>query len=1315
MQALLEHARQLGADEVQLKGDRRAAEKRWFGPDALGDRFHRRKLEIQRRLVDLFERWGLCLAKILAANELGHPWEFAGGEILFSRLEAAEVDPRVQRAALAAAATGLLATPADQDLGIDLNTLALIKAWSRDVWRDVWVQAEAQRLLAILDAGDFFELFQERLKSNGPGDDFFVRARLLHRLSDLDRRGLNSWDLLELVRQDPSEFVRQEACSVLSAESVFHGLPWLRKFALEDQSPRVRATALASLRATVGTAEWRSTSVVELLSDALTRERDGFVLRVAARVASDWLTDVIRIVSPEASEDPPGLAVICEHVRTQIIPRLGQLRTSVENVPLRRQLALESERLWMLTTLRIRHAVSEIRTEWRTFVRPGKARRFPRKYLKELGHDLGRALAVLAQDDYGYELERGWWNWRLRRGERNGLRIWRVLHEFRTPSPDKRQAHDHTVGRYSKAELRAPSAIMSELSETKVPGEPLHVSHEGNWKPFLPLLDDVLSTVSGISHSQPVRFYSSAGITILTPPKSIFARCRAFLQITLSFSRLAALRNWRSDSQHQPNEYVSELRSLGFELRFDPYEVDTQTTVRDESVERYFSPALLFAASTIIDRLNQFFSNLLSYFHSPYQNTMWHLSLFVAGMMILFFGRHFYVNRRFRRQRNSIPLSIGGWGTRGKSGTERLKAALLCSQGYSVVSKSTGCEAMFMLSSPMGRLTELFLFRPYDKATIWEQLDVIELAHDWGADVFLWECMGLSPTYVEILQRQWMRDDITTITNTYPDHEDLQGPSGADVARSISGFVPLKSHAITTEREMRPLLEEAARAAQTRLMPVEWMEPGLIAQDVIARFPYDEHPDNIALVSKMAAELGIPRDVALKAMADELVADLGVLKTFPPALVQTRTIEFTNGMSANERLGCLGNWERLEFHWNQPAQEPGVFITTVVNNRADRVARSRVFAELIVNDLNADRHILIGNNLKGMQGYIAEARDRAVDDLHLWPDHQLSADRSPEQTLKEICNRHRWPTGPQHVQDRLAVMLTALLPESKSLSTRTELLEDWREIGSLTERIRQLDADEELASAVLEYHSQAVKALSEYERILTRVKNSRPEQHAEITREFRELLKTWLIKKIVVVEDYHASGEQVIQQIVEATPPGFRNRVMGIQNIKGTGLDFVYRFQAWNACHALCRRLLSTDKTDALAALRELSQYADFGLLSEKCTLDSITHAEQSPAFVDHKLKHELAILRDRVTSQLSNIRETFGGHHHKSEWKQALLNLIEQFLDLGDAIRRRKRAEQIYRDILSERISLDRAAAMLRDLTKRQKGGWLAAWFGKQ
>src|SRR3546814_17442539 len=84
---------------------------------------------------------------------------------------------------------------------------------------------------------------------------------------------------------------------------------------------------------------------------------------------------------------------------------------------------------------------------------------------------------------------------------------------------------------------------------------------------------------------------------------------------------------------------------------------------------------------------------------------------------------------------------------------------------------------MFRHGSSCGDLTEMFLFRPYDKATIWEQFSLLRTSRGLKAQVFLWECMGLNPSYVRVLQQDWMRDDIGTITNTYPDHEDVQGRS----------------------------------------------------------------------------------------------------------------------------------------------------------------------------------------------------------------------------------------------------------------------------------------------------------------------------------------------------------------------------------------------------------------------------------------------------------------------------------------------------------------------------------------------------------
>ena len=97
-------------------------------------------------------------------------------------------------------------------------------------------------------------------------------------------------------------------------------------------------------------------------------------------------------------------------------------------------------------------------------------------------------------------------------------------------------------------------------------------------------------------------------------------------------------------------------------------------------------------------------------------------------------------------------------------------------------------------------------------------------------EVFLWECMALSPPLVHTLSDEWMRDDYSTLTNAYPDNEDIQGPAGHDVARVIAlsqGDVPrgrgtvLVACAGTSDL---PVAEEAAtpdgRADETDVLAV---------------------------------------------------------------------------------------------------------------------------------------------------------------------------------------------------------------------------------------------------------------------------------------------------------------------------------------------------------------------------------------------------------------------------------------------------------------------------------------------------------------
>ncbi len=443
----------------------------------------------------------------------------------------------------------------------------------------------------------------------------------------------------------------------------------------------------------------------------------------------------------------------------------------------------------------------------------------------------------------------------------------------------------------------------------------------------------------------------------------------------------------------------------------------------DDSVRRFF-PCCLLALSVpqLLDGGQTLVVRFAEYFSSVFENSLSELIVFTGAIALLFFGSHLLANWQLRRARGNIGLSVGGWGTRGKSGTERLKAALLNGLGYSLVSKSTGCEAMFLQGDSYGPLREVPLFRPYDKASIWEHSNVVRMAARLRSSVFLWECMGLTPSYVDVLQRQWTCDDIATITNAYPDHEDVQGPAGWNVATTIAGFAPRKARVITTEEQMRPLLHTACQQERTSLRGLGWLESGLLTSDVMNRFPYTEHPDNVALVAAMAEDLGIERDVALKEMADQLVADLGVLRTYPVAELGTRRLEFTNGMSANERFGCMGNWERSGFASHDPESEPGTWITTVVNNRADRVARSRVFASILVRDLSADRHVLIGGNLGGLLGFIWEDWDDTMHDFSLWTEKE----GSPAEHFEIIARRMRQATGPAHVERGVTAMLQGI-------------------------------------------------------------------------------------------------------------------------------------------------------------------------------------------------------------------------------------------------------------------------------------------------
>lgn len=1354
-QAILRYAEELGASKARLREDRRALN-RWFDEEAVTDRYAKKLGHTELILTFSLDRLGTAVNQIFSLADKFHRQELrvGAGELqkqlcsrargIWERLQIErkleplleyEGEPRVLAAALRflSRAGRRLPYGSSDDL-VDIKTRMKVHRYAMNSRADAWVQCEAMNVLAGLNFREALPLLFQRLEQHRTGDDIFVRRHVLFLLkrrvqagfADLENLPIETW------MQDPSVFVRQELseCLFEIGNVSIVGFESWQRLAMQDESQQVRAAALVAGQ--IQEVPRKSTQrYLQVLSQVLEKESNAFVLRTA-------LHCTCQIVEKECVHNDPELV---QQIDTHLLNAILQLTTRHDEVVVRRWAAHAYERIRAEIDPQLRGLLSRLReTVKDTGI--GRSTNLPNDLATEFKatpERMGRLLAVMAQDDFGYDHNIGLFRQSLTRGPVFGFRLWRFLYEFRNTATDKRQALSHTVGRLSTATLRAPSQICGELSETKIPGEPLTLAEEGAWRPYLPLPDDFIAVLnrSWLHAGQSTSFFTSQGKTTVAPPKSIWKRLQATWSLTWRFNEHATRRNWNADSR-PADDYIEKLRGLGFQVEFEAY---PENDLNDESVSRFFDAKQHGVALPLLAALGQQFwwwvESFSDYFQSPWENSLEQLVLFAVCLCLWFVGKHFWANFRFRKARRQIPLSIGGWGTRGKSGTERLKAALIGVTGHGLVSKTTGCEAMFIHGDPHGEPLEVPLFRPYDKATIWEQHNLICMASRMKPAVFLWECMALTPSYVDVLQRQWTNDDLGTITNTYPDHEDLQGPAGHNVATTISGFVPTNSHLLTTEEVMRPYVKESCRDVSTSFRGVGWLESGLVADDILARFPYQEHPDNIALVAAMGDELGYGYEYCVKAMADYLVPDLGVLKTHPVSEVRSRKLEFTNGCSANERFGCMGNWKRLGYAEQDSWEEPTTWITGVVNNRADRVPRSKVFAKIIVDDIHADRFFLIGSNLKGLKGFIEEAwADKAsmltlVEAGEEWDVGYASS------TLRKAAQEYRQPIEAVHIRKKLACVLSAVGLEVDD----SRIANIWEDLDAVKNLLSDQGIAEGDTVSVLLHHQEWLAAKSEYEELASKIGSSTVKDQESLDSDFAKLLKTWFDRRIVTVDNYDASGEDVVAKVVDETPPGFLNRCMGLQNIKGTGLDFVYRFQAWDVCYDACEIALGRnskvgkDNPAVSRALQALVAMPALGQLCEGSVQELLKHARSDLQFKSP----ELAALVEQLDQKFQNAKEAnsqLNGSDQKvleegssenpsnasttsgnaSELRKAIrdwtIEHSEQLLDVHDSVRRRKRADLIYQDLAEQRIGRQRAVSELRTINKRQKGGWLASKF---
>jgi poly-gamma-glutamate synthase PgsB/CapB len=1328
---ILKFAQDLGASSRQLKGDQKALQ-RFFGYDAVLERSMRRISETEYHVAFLLNRITAITAKALResgrASEQQRILNHIDMENRLTPLLAYRGDERVRIALFRcmAAIFGHMSDQIKSEYAEERITVFIYRA-SLDINQPIWIQNETLELLSQMDADSFFRAADKRLFRPSGGDDFFVRKKIIQLLCDHIDKERKIKRFIPTITRDLSPFVRQTVVTLI-IQYLIHNppadqdtgnqeiMPWLRHMLLKDISAQVRAATLLEISKSIIPLLPYFELVTDLFADHFDQEQDAFALRAGFKTVVDCVTTL---------QNRKYGTLVHPFVK-KVLPLIINLHQNAGSLSVRRWAALCREKLTLSLDEQAVSLMTYLAPRIET-IAPGKKGRIPKACFKGLDDEvIGRVLSVLAQDDFGLGLKYGIFSNVVYRGDRFGFRLWRFIHELFTSSPDKRQGFSHTIGRKYRARISAPSTIGSELTQTKVPGEPLYCSTESGWRPYLPLVEELLHCTGIIFSDKPYRIFTSEGITDIFPPKWMIQKVYARIVLTLRFPHYAGLRNFKEAGGDAPERYIHSLRRLDFRIVFTSYQVklknpstnhtnaqinvdkpeikSNQHNDTDPAVARFFSIGI----AAYLPFSTDLWERLTYYFFSAYENSLYELGLFSILLLTCFLSKHVYAAYQVAKDRKSINLVIGGWGTRGKSGVERLKAALFEALGHGFVNKTTGCEAMFLHTCPNGKTREMFLFRPYDKATIWEHHHLLGITRKLKSKIFLWECMALTPAFVFILQRQWTKDDYSTITNTYPDHEDIQGPAGIDIPQVMTHFIPKKGILVTSEEEMTPILTHASMKKSTDIHYSGWLESGLLTPDVLDRFPYEEHPANVALVLKLCELLEIDPDFAVREMADRVVPDIGALKVYPTAPIASRRLEFINGMSANERFAALGNWRRMGFAEHNHETQPGIMLSTVVNNRADRIPRSRTFASILVNDFNADRHFLIGSNLFGLLGFIYTEWDQFLKNKSLFDDNAMSADVALNQ-FKDMAQRLRILTSQDAVVKRIMAMMEGL------------------ELTPSEEKIRQMsDRPEDLAAFIT---SQTTE--SDIDTILVFVKEWNEEQRAfetfsqtiktaflhpiddrlktQLDSQFKDLITQWFKKKFIVIDNFHATGNQIIQTICLHTPPGLHNKIMGLQNIKGPGLDFVYRWQAWEACWKSGQKLLDENDPERFdEGFYELTTFKDYGILCETYLLDILSKTQAAIIAQTEQYQAGLSLIKTNLENALAAVKETLQSNVTKTRVISKIAAIIESILDAGDAVKRRKKANRIYDDLIHERISHDRAAMELKKLNQRQKGGWL-------
>jgi poly-gamma-glutamate synthase PgsB/CapB len=299
--------------------------------------------------------------------------------------------------------------------------------------------------------------------------------------------------------------------------------------------------------------------------------------------------------------------------------------------------------------------------------------------------------------------------------------------------------------------------------------------------------------------------------------------------------------------------------------------------------------------------------------------------------------------------RRQVPIRIHVNGSRGKSSVARLIAAGLDAGGLAVVGKTTGSAAAVINTdgseTPMVRR---------GAPNIKEQLSVFRRAARQNCQALVIECMAVRPDLQRVCEHAIVKSTHGVITNVRPDHLEVMGPTMDDVAASLAGTVPRRSHLFTAEDRYAEFLAKRSARAHSKFTR---SRADAVTDEEMDRFAYQEFPENVSLALDVCRAVGVEREVALAGMW-EVTPDAGAMtchhiRQEVPG-VGFREVEFINGFAANDPDSYGRVWRRLGLEAHPER------VILLMNIRADRQRRSQDLAPLFGREMKAAQYVLIG-------------------------------------------------------------------------------------------------------------------------------------------------------------------------------------------------------------------------------------------------------------------------------------------------------------------------------------------------------------------